>query len=195
MAWPPPLMSRQSPLEGTSPFNPIGRLVLHTAPPAPGGSTLATSRHSESVTGPPGLPPCPCSHLTVRSWAVSSALLTESTQEPAVSNQPDNSEAAVSDARPPSVASTGQADDVRPLKIRSTRVAFRGTGGFGRRTRTARGYASPKSSPPCSRPPRRSSGCRATQHPVTDSSQGTGLPSCRHGEPVRLWWIRGVDAA
>ena len=31
-AWPPPLVSRQSPLEGTSQFNPIGRLVLHTAP-------------------------------------------------------------------------------------------------------------------------------------------------------------------
>src|SRR5664279_6378014 len=31
-ACPPSLMSRQSPLEGTSQFNPIGRLVLHTAP-------------------------------------------------------------------------------------------------------------------------------------------------------------------
>ena len=31
-ASPPPLMSRQSPLEGTSQFNPIGRLVLQTAP-------------------------------------------------------------------------------------------------------------------------------------------------------------------
>jgi len=31
-AWLPSLMSRQSPLEGTSQFNPIGRLVLHTAP-------------------------------------------------------------------------------------------------------------------------------------------------------------------
>jgi ubiquinone/menaquinone biosynthesis C-methylase UbiE len=32
-ASPPPLISRQSPLEGTSQFNPIGRLVLQTAPP------------------------------------------------------------------------------------------------------------------------------------------------------------------
>lgn len=32
---PPPLISRQSPLEGTSQFNPIGRLVLRTAPPTP----------------------------------------------------------------------------------------------------------------------------------------------------------------
>src|SRR5664280_1865781 len=29
---PPPLIARQSPLEGTSQFNPIGRLVLRTAP-------------------------------------------------------------------------------------------------------------------------------------------------------------------
>jgi hypothetical protein len=43
-----------------------------------------------------------------------------------VSNQPDNSEAAASDARPPLLASTGQADDLRPLKIRSTRVASKG---------------------------------------------------------------------
>ena len=32
---PPPLISRQSPLEGTSQFNPIGRLVLRTAHPTP----------------------------------------------------------------------------------------------------------------------------------------------------------------
>ena len=34
---PPPLVSRQSPLEGTSPFNPIGRLVLRTPHPSPPG--------------------------------------------------------------------------------------------------------------------------------------------------------------
>jgi len=32
---PPPLISRQSPLEGTSQFNPMGRLVLRTAHPTP----------------------------------------------------------------------------------------------------------------------------------------------------------------
>ena len=32
---PPPLISRQSPLEGTSQFNPIGRLVLRTPPAIP----------------------------------------------------------------------------------------------------------------------------------------------------------------
>jgi ubiquinone/menaquinone biosynthesis C-methylase UbiE len=36
-ASPPPVISRQSPLEGTSGLNPIGRLVLRTAPPIPPG--------------------------------------------------------------------------------------------------------------------------------------------------------------
>jgi len=35
MATPPPFIGRQSPLEGTSQFNPIGRLVLRTADPTP----------------------------------------------------------------------------------------------------------------------------------------------------------------